>query len=48
MSNVRDAAIQNLPPCPVCGAWQGDPCRTPAGSTRAPHKARLSLSTVEG
>ena len=40
MTPVLDAAMRNLPPCKRCGAARGDPCRTPRGSTRYPHKER--------
>jgi Zn finger protein HypA/HybF involved in hydrogenase expression len=42
MSHIMHAAKWNLPPCPKCGAWQGDPCRTPGWQTRAPHKERVA------
>lgn len=29
--------------CPSCGAWAGDPCRTPRWRITDPHKARLRL-----
>lgn len=42
MSRVYEAAQYNLPPCPKCGALQGDPCRTPSNKTCNPHKERLT------
>jgi hypothetical protein len=44
-SHVRDAAECNLPKCPRCFAWRGDPCRTPSDHTRKPHKERLADAT---
>lgn len=43
-SHVLNAAEQRLPPCPVCGANRGGPCRTPMwGKTRKPHALRLRV-----
>ena len=38
--------------CPKCGAWQGDPCRTPKrAKVTQPHRERVeivkALDTVE-
>lgn len=46
MTPILDAATRNLPACPRCGAWQGDPCRKPGGGTTAPHKAREELAAA--
>lgn len=40
MTPIVDAATRNLPPCPLCQALQGDPCRTPNWETTKPHAAR--------
>lgn len=36
----EQAARNKLPACPKCGAAKGDPCRTPAYRTTAPHAGR--------
>lgn len=37
--------------CPTCGAWPGDPCRTPKWKVTQPHAERVkyikALDTVE-
>ena len=42
-SNILDAVQRNLPPCPMCEADKGDPCRTPQYKARKPHKERERL-----
>lgn len=37
---ILEAARANYPPCPRCGALNGDPCRTPSWHTTKPHKER--------
>lgn len=39
-SPIQDAFMRDLPKCPKCGAWRGDPCRTPMGSTTKAHRDR--------
>jgi hypothetical protein len=40
MGHASDALRRYLPPCPMCGAATGDPCRTPRDKTRKPHAVR--------
>jgi hypothetical protein len=46
-SHIAFASKHNLPPCPTCKAWRGDPCRTPGWKTRAPHKDRWRVAADE-
>jgi hypothetical protein len=46
-SNVREAAVLNLPLCSLCGVWRGDPCRTNRGRSTKPHAARLRQKSLE-
>ena len=43
---VFEAAVRDLPPCLVCGAAKGDPCRTTSWRTRHPHKGRVPQSVT--
>jgi hypothetical protein len=45
-SHVQDAAVRELPPCPVCRAERGDPCRSANNASRAPHAARSSPAAI--
>ena len=42
-SPIEDAWRRNLPPCPKCHAWKGDPCRTPRDRVTKPHREREAL-----
>ena len=41
---VLGAAEFNLPRCPYCRAWRGDPCRDPSADATTPHISRLRIA----
>lgn len=41
---IREAKARKYPPCPTCNAPLGQPCRTPNGRSRMPHKTRTDLA----
>ena len=38
---IIEANERYYPPCPICHALAGDPCRTPSWKIREPHPERF-------